>query len=235
MAQAASSRAGLVLVGQAEHALGGAQPVQRVVCRAARRSPRRQAGPISRGLPAAPCRGAHVERDLLRRVVGRGRSACPAACADVGLDQLAAGRRSAPSWRWTGRRGSCPISRHGTEYRLLPTLTWMSGPTLHRDHSPARTGRAAAAPARRPRRRRTPPPGAAPSSGRHARCPATSRAPAHRLGLHLRQAGELPAPPERVPDIRHRPLDLRPCPSACAPAPGRPGSRNARPARHRTG
>jgi hypothetical protein len=30
-----------------------------------------------------------------------------------------------------------------------------------------------------------------------------------RPGLHLRQAGELPAPPERVPDIRHRPLHLR--------------------------
>jgi len=29
---------------------------------------------------------------------------------------------------------------HGTEYRLLPTLTWMSGPTLHRDHSASTNG-----------------------------------------------------------------------------------------------
>ena len=34
-------------------------------------------------------------------------------------------------------------------------------------------------------------------------------APPHGLGLHLSQAGELPAPPEAVADIRHRPFHLR--------------------------
>src|ERR1035441_3515226 len=37
--------------------------------------------------------------------------------------------------------------------------------------------------------------------------PRDLRGPAHRLGLHLLQRGELPAAPERVPDIRHRPFD----------------------------
>ena len=63
---------------------------------------------------------------------------------------------------------------HGTEYRLCPTFTWMSGPTLHRDHC-ARTngvfGSGASAPASAAANTAA---GAAPSSGRHGRCPATS-------------------------------------------------------------
>ena len=58
----------VVLVGQPDHALGGAEPVERVVGQqladdllAGRADPG--------GLAAAPGRGPHVERDLLRRVV----------------------------------------------------------------------------------------------------------------------------------------------------------------------
>ena len=62
---------------------------------------------------------------------------------------------------------------HGTEYKVRPTLTWISGPTLHRDHSVSTNGargngaRAALSTAANTAA------GAAPSSGRHDRRPAT--------------------------------------------------------------
>ena len=51
--------------------------------------------------------------------------------------------------------------------------------------------------------------GAAPSSGRHAACPGDVGAPDQRRGAHLGQRGEVPAPPERVPNIGHRAFHLR--------------------------
>ena len=78
----------VVLVGQADDALGGAEPVERVVGEQladdllARRA---DAG----GLAAAPGRGPHVERDLLRRVVAEV-GLLAAHLAGVGLDQLPA-------------------------------------------------------------------------------------------------------------------------------------------------
>ena len=66
------------------------------------------------------------------------------------------------------------MCRHGTEYRLLPTLTWMSGPTLHRDHSASMNGSGGSGARRSSSAAANTAAGAAPSSGRHARCPATS-------------------------------------------------------------
>ena len=77
-----------MLVSQADHALGSAEPVERVVGQ--------QPGddlltgrPDGGGLAAAPGRGAHMERDLLRRVVTEV-GLLAADLARVGLDQLAA-------------------------------------------------------------------------------------------------------------------------------------------------
>ena len=80
--------AGLVLVGQVQHALRGAQPVQGVVFQ--QPADQRLAGRADLGgLPAAPRRGAHVERDLLRRVIGQV-GLLALRLADMGLDQLPA-------------------------------------------------------------------------------------------------------------------------------------------------
>ncbi len=67
-----------------------------------------------------------------------------------------------------------PRKRHGTEYRQRPTLTWMSGPTVPRDQA-ASTKRFCGNgfSADRSTAWRTVN-GAAPPSGRHDRCPATS-------------------------------------------------------------
>ena len=63
---------------------------------------------------------------------------------------------------------------HGTEYRLWPTLTWMSGPTLHRDHCASTNGLAGSGASVSFSTAANTAAGAAPSSGRHDRCPATS-------------------------------------------------------------
>jgi hypothetical protein len=69
----------------------------------------------------------------------------------------------------------CPISRQGTEYSARPTFTWMSGPTLPRDHT-ARVngllGSGASAPDSTVLNTAS---GAAPSRPRCARNPATFR------------------------------------------------------------
>ena len=77
---------------------------------------------------------------------------------------------------------------HGTEYRLLPTLTWMSGPTLHRDHSASTNGlRGSGAQVRPSRPRRTPRPGRRrPAAGTTAARPPRAHQRSA-LGLHLRQ------------------------------------------------
>src|ERR1035438_626107 len=67
-----------------------------------------------------------------------------------------------------------PIRRQGTEYKAGPTLMWMSGPTLPVDQVANTNGvvgsglNAGASTAAKTA------PGAAPSSGRHDRAPATS-------------------------------------------------------------
>ncbi len=62
----------------------------------------------------------------------------------------------------------------GMEYSTLATEAWMSGPTLHRDHSATTNGaRGRAASAGFSTAANTAA-GAAPSSGRQCRCPATS-------------------------------------------------------------
>src|SRR6266516_3971242 len=98
-----------------------------------------------------------------------------------------------------------PISRHGSEYSVAPTLAWMSGPTFAADQVASTNGAAgngasaaastaantAAGPAQRAARPRTGHLGAPPPGG----------------GAHRLQRGELPSPPERVTHIRHRPFD----------------------------
>ena len=80
------------------------------------------------------------------------------------LDQVAVERA------WT-----CPpISRHGTEYSAGPTLTWMSGPTLPVDHVASTNGVAGSGPNAGASTAANTTAGAAPSSGRHDRTPATS-------------------------------------------------------------
>jgi len=64
--------------------------------------------------------------------------------------------------------------RHGTEYKVRPTLTWMSGPTLHRDHCASTNGSAGSGLSRSCSAAANTAAGAAPSSGRHDRRPATS-------------------------------------------------------------
>jgi hypothetical protein len=63
---------------------------------------------------------------------------------------------------------------HGTEYKLRPTLTWISGPTLHRDQSASTNGDTGSGASRSFSAAANTAAGAAPSSGRQRRCPATS-------------------------------------------------------------
>ena len=77
-----------MLVGEADHALGGAEPVERVVGQQPGDDLLAR-GADGGGLAAAPGRGAHVERDLLRRVVTEV-GLLAAHLARVGLDQLPA-------------------------------------------------------------------------------------------------------------------------------------------------
>jgi hypothetical protein len=67
-----------------------------------------------------------------------------------------------------------PRCFHGTEYRLWPTFTWMSGPTLHRDHSESTNGVLGRGASFSFSTAANTAAGAAPSSGRHDRRPATS-------------------------------------------------------------
>ena len=63
---------------------------------------------------------------------------------------------------------------HGTEYNVRPALTWMSGPTLHRDQCASTNGDTGSGASRSCSAAANTAAGAAPSSGRQARCPATS-------------------------------------------------------------
>jgi len=66
-----------------------------------------------------------------------------------------------------------PMNRHGTEYRLLPTRIWMSGPTVGRDQQACtNTVRGNGFSSASSTAWKTAS-GAAPSSGRHDRRPAT--------------------------------------------------------------
>jgi hypothetical protein len=67
-----------------------------------------------------------------------------------------------------------PRCFHGTEYKLWPTLTWMSGPTLHRDHSASTNGALGSGASFCFSTAPNTAAGAAPSSGRQDRRPATS-------------------------------------------------------------
>ena len=75
-------------VGQADHALGGAQPVERVAGEELA-GDLLAGGADALGLLAAPGRGPHVEGDLLRRVIAEV-GLLAADLAGVGLDQLPA-------------------------------------------------------------------------------------------------------------------------------------------------
>ena len=68
----------------------------------------------------------------------------------------------------------CPMKRHGTEYRHRPTLTWMSGPIVARDHVASTKrlcGKGFSSPASTAWNTVS---GLAPPNGRHEREPATS-------------------------------------------------------------
>ncbi len=85
-----------------------------------------------------------------------------------------------PLWKtctmvWVERTSTFfPMNCHGTEYRVRPILMWMSGPTVARDHfasTNVRLGSGASASFSFASNTTA---GAAPPSGRHCRCPATS-------------------------------------------------------------
>ncbi len=66
------------------------------------------------------------------------------------------------------------MCRQGMEYSALATEAWMSGPTLHRDHSASTNGSAGSGASASFSTAANTAAGAAPSSGRQCRCPATS-------------------------------------------------------------
>ena len=162
----------VVPVGQADHALGGAQPVERVV--GEQLADDLLAGRADAlGLLAAPGRGAHVERDLLRRVVAEVGLLAPV-LARVGLDQLPADEELHHRVGDAHVGGLADVPpRHRVQHLLRPGRG-CRGRSSPSPTWPARTARPAAAAARPSRPRRTPRPGRRPSSGRHARPPATS-------------------------------------------------------------
>ena len=75
--------------------------------------------------------------------------------------------------------------------------------------------------------------GEAPPSGRHDRCPATSRHHATAASASAR-ATRIPFPAKRNHAHTASAARRAAYPWACAPGPGRPASRSARPSRHRT-
>jgi hypothetical protein len=217
-------------VGHGDHALGGAQPVKRVVreqpaddllTRRADRS----------GLLAAPGRGAHVEGESSPAGSRRSRSACPRSCGGWVLT------RSPPIKNCTivsvtRMSAVLPMCRHGAEYKTLPTRAWMSGPIFAFAHTANTNGSAGSGLSASFSAAANTAAGAAPSSGRHCprpRCtsvpPLPASAPARRTAVRARTSPVRTA--SAVPPAA--------CPSAGTPGPDRAGTRNARPARHRTG
>ena len=67
-----------------------------------------------------------------------------------------------------------PMCRHGTEYSTLPTRAWMSGPILALAQVASTNGSAGSGLSASFSAAANTAAGAAPSSGRQARCPATS-------------------------------------------------------------
>ena len=67
-----------------------------------------------------------------------------------------------------------PMCRHGTEYSTLPTRAWMSGPILALAQVASTNGSAGSGRSACFSAAANTAAGAAPSSGRQARCPATS-------------------------------------------------------------
>ena len=196
----------VVLVGQADDALGGAEPVEGVV--GEQLADQLLAGRADAGgLPAAPGRGPHVERDLLRRVVAEV-GLLAADLAGMGLDQLAADEEL------HHRRGDADVGgladvppRHRVEHLVDLGVDVRADLRRRPRGQHERPGR------QRPQRvllHRLEHRGRGGALQRPARPrPGDLRRPAGGLGLHPLQRRELPAAPEAVPDIRHRPLDPR--------------------------
>jgi hypothetical protein len=67
------------------------------------------------------------------------------------------------------------MCRQGTEYSVLPTLTWMSGPILPVDQEASTNGLRGSGCSAWASTAANTEAGAAPPNGRHWRCPATSR------------------------------------------------------------
>ena len=193
-------------VSQPDHALGGAQPVERIVGEqpgddllAGRADARR---PACGTRPGSAC-GTRSSPAGSRR----SRSACPA-LARMGLDQLPADEEL------HHRAGDAHVGgladvppRHRVQHSCRP------GRGCPGRSSPSPSGQHERAGRQRPQRvllRCGEHRGRRGAVQRPARpLPGHLGAPPFGRGLHLRQRGELPAAPERVAHIRHRPFHPR--------------------------
>lgn len=229
---------GAVLIGQAEHALGGAQPEQRVLPEEF--SDHRDGCPADLGgAGATPGRSPHGERDLLRRVV-RHISGLAGRAATMSGDQL-------PTIEDLHHRGGgtdvhlpADVSpRHrveGLAHLDVDVQTDRAGGPGG-EHGPLARQRVQLGGFDRLEHHNgdAPPAADTPAAGDLA-------APGDRGILHLRKRGPLPPAPERIPHIRHRPphprLVLRLTASRRhRPQPGRGGPNHdrAHPYAHRAG
>ena len=224
--------AGLVLVSQAEDTLGGAEPVQGVVFQ--QPADQRGAGRADLGgsLPA-PGRGAHMERDLLRRVVTQV-GLLALSLADVGLDQIAAGEQL---HRRRGRPGIEGLADVPPRHRVQgPADLDMDvgtdlAPRPLRQHERMRRQRSEGVLLRRGEHR-----GRGGAVQRPAvPLPCYLRGPVLGTGLHLLQLTTIPGRARSCPGYTASAARPAACREACGTGPDRPGSRNGRPARHRSG
>ena len=156
---------------------------------------------------AAPDRGAHEERDLLRRVVGRVGVPAPSG-ARPGLDQLPVAEDLHQN---VGDPGVDPLAdvhpRHAVEHPVQIHVAVRRDPRRQPAGQLERRGRQRQQRRRLDRleqRQRLRALQAAVRPGARDR-----GAPRHRAGLHVDHTAERAAPPERVPDIGHHPLDPR--------------------------
>ena len=164
---------GAMLLGEAEHALGGAQVVQRT----SGEQLVHQLGDVAAGLAstaAAPGRRALQERDLLGRVVGPVGLPVPLGDPQVGLDQLPADKQLDHPGGGACVHLSADIPP-GTEYRAPATVTWQSGWTFGVDQAASSNGWVGTGSSAACSVAWKTPSGWAPPSGRHARRPATCR------------------------------------------------------------
>jgi hypothetical protein len=161
-----------VLAGQPEHASGGPQPEQGIDLQQPGDHLNTR-GPDLTGLGAAPGRGAHLERDLLRWIV-RQVGLLAHRFAAVGGDQLP-GVEDLHHRRGLSGVHSAAEVPPGHRVQGLADLAWMSGPTLPTDHVASTKcvrGNGLSASASTAANTVA---GAAPPNGRHDRAPATSR------------------------------------------------------------